>query len=515
MYRATGTEIRNLPDTPFNRRLVKIWAEQDERGERVQRTLFSQPVATDVSTPVRIPQNVSADLTFRIQPDEFEPLVDQTQIDRAIVSRMTAGSSRSRTFSSKDVFEYMLSSINVCTEFPAVYQQKKNKCATVMSLMAWIKKNEKFKFPSDETGDELREVLSSLATNVMAEYLAPPKLVAAIQMSAMFGSNFHKAMCVSDFHSGMCHADDEFESFKNDCAQGLSDDSVLKFVNPTALPGYDRLTGSHSAENWVEIVTALIDSASFLDIIHLEELYNKSLDRWKSFQIGRMAPKQARSTEQELFSALSSAADRAGMTMMDESARATHMLQGISLSLMLHGRIVEAKQLIQDNIATTKLGKAALTRKFVFDQYQQQYEFQAHHVSVVTTIKAAKPDTVLIASAGLGVGQGGGIMLNCKDCAHLFEFTLGNQAFYKEKKIEHQPSRCDVCSKKNKATMAGLPCLKFKKEGGCSYGDRCRFQHESPVVMCLEEDPTVLYMEEESEEEFVYTESSDWDSDEK
>jgi hypothetical protein len=298
MYRPTEAEIRHLSDTPLNRRLIQRWADQDQRGLLLQRTLFSGTVEPDPETPTKeAPRNFSetAEVTFRIHEEDPEgpslELSDQTFIDRAIVSRMVAGSSRSRTCSATDISQIMFSTINILVEFPKVYEQKKNKCATVISFVAWLIKNEHFTWPVDETGDALRDVLSGLSTGLMAEFLAPPKLVAAVQMAALFVSKFHSSVFISDFHTGLCHQDTDFNKFKDDCARGLSDDSVLKFIHPGVLPGFERLTGAHSAEYWVDTATAIIDSASFLDIVKLEAVYNNNLVKWQEFQIGAKQPK--------------------------------------------------------------------------------------------------------------------------------------------------------------------------------------------------------------------------------
>jgi hypothetical protein len=218
----TESEIRLLPDTPMNRRLLQRWSEQDERGLRSQRTLFSKKDEPDPRTPAKEDprrDNETAEVTFRIQPEESEQdelTQDQSSVDREIISRMIAGSSRARMLSGSDISEQIIGTINIQLEFPKVFELKKNKCASVISFVAWVKKHEDFKWPVDETGDALREVLSKLAMNLMTEFLTPPKLVAAIQMFALFASKFHKSVFVSDFHSGMCHNDTAFGKFMND-----------------------------------------------------------------------------------------------------------------------------------------------------------------------------------------------------------------------------------------------------------------------------------------------------------
>jgi hypothetical protein len=480
----------------MNRRLLKRWAEQDERGLRLQKSLFSADHDSEPTTPIKEPfsdRYSTCDQTFQIQAeDETSTPIDQISVDRAIISRMVAGSSRSRTVSATDISDITFSTINIHKEFSDVYDQKKNKCAGILSFIQWLKKHEHFKWPAEETGDALRDVLSALATNLVAEFLAPPKLVAAIQMAALYVSKFHRRSFISDFHAGLCYQDSDFEVFQQLCAHGNSDDSVLKFVQPSLLPGYLRLTGADSAEYWVETATALIDSAAFLDIIRLEEAYNNHLNRWRGFKIGSQDPKLARSTEQEMFSALLTSSERAGLTTIDSAERASHLIQGISLKIVLHGNAVTVQSVIQDAIATSKLGRAAVTRKFVFDQYQEHYEFNAHHASIQNETKVKPPPSTPRIVQGSGgaqiadLGAADDLKLECRDCKATFVFTVGEQMFYKDKNMASQPSRCQSCNKTNKEKMSAYTCADFKKKGSCAFGDKCRFKHEDPMVLCTE-----------------------------
>ncbi len=42
------------------------------------------------------------------------------------------------------------------------------------------------------------------------------------------------------------------------------------------------------------------------------------------------------------------------------------------------------------------------------------------------------------------------IKIVCKDCGQEFLFTVGEQNFYEEKGLEHQPVRCKECRMKKK-----------------------------------------------------------------
>lgn len=43
------------------------------------------------------------------------------------------------------------------------------------------------------------------------------------------------------------------------------------------------------------------------------------------------------------------------------------------------------------------------------------------------------------------------ITIVCKDCGEEFVFTVGEQKFYKEKGLEHNPVRCKACRDKKRA----------------------------------------------------------------
>lgn len=42
-------------------------------------------------------------------------------------------------------------------------------------------------------------------------------------------------------------------------------------------------------------------------------------------------------------------------------------------------------------------------------------------------------------------------VIKCKDCGSDFEFTVGEQEFYKEKGFENDPVRCPDCRRARKA----------------------------------------------------------------
>jgi CxxC-x17-CxxC domain-containing protein len=46
-------------------------------------------------------------------------------------------------------------------------------------------------------------------------------------------------------------------------------------------------------------------------------------------------------------------------------------------------------------------------------------------------------------------------VLKCRDCGEEFVFTAGEQAFYKERGFQHEPTRCRRCRDQKKGAVGG------------------------------------------------------------
>jgi CxxC-x17-CxxC domain-containing protein len=46
-------------------------------------------------------------------------------------------------------------------------------------------------------------------------------------------------------------------------------------------------------------------------------------------------------------------------------------------------------------------------------------------------------------------------VLKCRDCGEEFVFTAGEQAFYRERGFQHEPTRCRSCRDKRKSSGPG------------------------------------------------------------
>lgn len=75
--------------------------------------------------------------------------------------------------------------------------------------------------------------------------------------------------------------------------------------------------------------------------------------------------------------------------------------------------------------------------------------------------------------------------LQCKDCSHMFIFTVGEQEFYAEQSWNHKPTRCHNCNESYKARLMDRStrdskgknmCHAFTR-GECKHGDQCKFSH--------------------------------------
>ena len=60
--------------------------------------------------------------------------------------------------------------------------------------------------------------------------------------------------------------------------------------------------------------------------------------------------------------------------------------------------------------------------------------------------------------------------ITCVDCGEEFLFTAGEQAFYRERGLTNEPTRCKSCREKRKATRGGPGGGGGGGGGGASYG---------------------------------------------
>ena len=194
-----------------------------------------------------------------------------------------------------------------------------------------------------------------------------------------------------------------------------------------------------------------------------------AISDWERFKIGSKPPNEAKSTEMLLFSAVQSACARTSLDPITEINRAQQLLKSISLRVRVQERDVSVYGLIQDEITKAKLGKAAVTRDYVFQQYSHFYEFRSHQIGC-SRLDNANQSVLPLSVDGMDK------TLQCRDCSGSFVFSVKEQQFYESKNLTHNPARCPDCTKKHKAGMASKVCQHFQR-GNCSYGKRCRMMH--------------------------------------
>jgi len=73
--------------------------------------------------------------------------------------------------------------------------------------------------------------------------------------------------------------------------------------------------------------------------------------------------------------------------------------------------------------------------------------------------------------------------IKCRDCGEEFVFTAGEQAFYKERGFQHEPTRCRSCRDQKKRQGAG-PGGGGLSASPVSMGSSSREFHEAVCSSC-------------------------------
>lgn len=69
-------------------------------------------------------------------------------------------------------------------------------------------------------------------------------------------------------------------------------------------------------------------------------------------------------------------------------------------------------------------------------------------------------------------------VIKCRDCGEEFVFTAGEQAFYRERGFQHEPTRCRRCRDTKKTSGGGMG------GGGSSMGGGPREFHDAVCSSC-------------------------------
>ena len=73
--------------------------------------------------------------------------------------------------------------------------------------------------------------------------------------------------------------------------------------------------------------------------------------------------------------------------------------------------------------------------------------------------------------------------IKCRDCGEEFVFTAGEQAFYKERGFQHEPTRCRGC-RDQKKRQGGGPSAGGLSASPVSMGGSSREFHEAVCSSC-------------------------------
>jgi hypothetical protein len=458
--------FRSLPDTEANRRLLSRWTEQDARSQRVQQTLFSQ-VHEQVQPSVTEPKTYQFETTtikLHAEDETNAPLLGAAALDRLIVSRMNSGSSSTHISTSETIFLTTISAVNIEKEFPTVFAYKKNQNASVLGFVSYLKEKEHFVWPSNEDGSALRECLNRMASELMAAISIPPKLIAVMEIVALYLTPKLKSNLLSDFHASLSYSDADFPEFQELCSQGGSDDSVLRFKPAALQPGFDRLVGNESIDAWIDTAAVLIDSACFQDIGKLEHECHAALDKWKRFSIAAQPPKTARVDELQLYVVLTAACERAAIPPISDVDRAQALLRSITLTIKLQGKPVSVRELIRDRIAENRFGKGAVSRHLVFELYEHFYMSSGHHgcesqsqgtqAAKLATPAQQTPTVLTLDAASTSMIP---VSITCRDCQVGFEEVPGEWAA--KFPGAHMPKSCRACIAARKKKIADAVML--------------------------------------------------------
>src|SRR3954469_4235274 len=74
--------------------------------------------------------------------------------------------------------------------------------------------------------------------------------------------------------------------------------------------------------------------------------------------------------------------------------------------------------------------------------------------------------------------------IKCRDCGEEFVFTGGEQAFYKERGFQHEPTRCRRCREEKKRQGGGMMAGGLSASPVMSTGGAPREVHEAVCSSC-------------------------------
>lgn len=287
------TRLQSVQDSPHNRELLAAWQRQQSRRLTTRQILFTGTSSTahgrtlgsrldgTTSTSFNISssaaQFIDPGIEFTVSSEDAPITVDSAALDLHITSRIISGASVSTHISSRQAFGTCMSTLDIRSTFPKVYEAKKNRCATVPSLFQFILENEKhLAVPSNQQGDELRTALKEFIDAVSAEFQTAARTNSELLLCALANMKNADSKCfLAQFHKGISCSPEEFETFEDDCAQGKISTIQIKYSQPVeTLAGFTHFTSSDFTPVFlVRLTTALTDYMAYVTNSELQLHY--------------------------------------------------------------------------------------------------------------------------------------------------------------------------------------------------------------------------------------------------
>jgi hypothetical protein len=371
--------LQSVQDSPHNRELLAAWERQQSRRLTSRQILFtgtssaahgrtlssrldgttstSTPTNTSVSVPQFIDRPIDPGIEFTLSSEDDLTTVDPAALDLHITSRILSGSSISTHITSKQAFRTCMSVLDIRSQFPNVYEAKKNRCATVPSLFQSILENQKHLIaPSNQQGEELRTALKEFIDSVSAEYQTPARTNSELILCALSGMKSADTKCfMAQFHKGISCSEKDFERFEDDCAQGKISEIQINYSQPVeSLIGFSHFTSSAFTSVFlIRLTTALTDYMAYVTNSGLQLKYTTSSAAYANirFKSGMNADQFAIDEEQG-FALMTAAAAAAQRSIPDNLDRGLKLLEHFPAHIKTLICKLAQKKSIPENLMT-------------------------------------------------------------------------------------------------------------------------------------------------------------------
>jgi hypothetical protein len=368
--------LQSVPDSPHNRELLAAWLRQQSRRLTSRQILFTGTSSaahgrtlssqlhgttttsnTTISAPQFVDHPTDPGIEFTISSEAEPCTLDSAALDLHITSRIISGSSVSTHISSKQAFRTCTSTLDIRSQFPNVYEAKKNRCATVPSLFQSILGNQKHLIaPSNQQGDDLRAALREFIDSVSTEYQTPARTNSELILCALAGMKNADSKCfLAQFHKGISCSLAEFETFEDDCAQGKISGIQINYTQPVeSLAGFSHFASSDTTSVFlIRLTTALTDYMAYVTNSELQLQYTTRSNAYTTirFKSGMNADQFAIDEEQG-FAVMTAAAAAAQRSIPDDLDRGLKLLKNLPTHIKTLISKLAQKKSIPENLMT-------------------------------------------------------------------------------------------------------------------------------------------------------------------